>query len=720
MKSICLILLVGYLSLLPALSALPVNAEKQPNVVFIVADDASRHFGQTYDCDWVNTPNIDKLAKTGLVFDNCYVVSAKCAPCRANILTGRNTWQNGEAANHRNYFPSDLPTFSKKLQDAGVFTGSRGKVWGPGRPADSKGVINNFALPSFTKNKKVSPGHAFANFLAKRPTNTPFFYWHGSADPHRAYPAGSGLKSGKKLSDIDRVPAYWPDNDTVRSDMLDYALRVERFDVHVGEIVTELEKAKLLDNTLIIVTSDHGMPFPRVKGHTFDDAHRVPMVMHWPKGIKHPGKRVDALVSFIDFAPTFLELAGIDPSQSGMEITGKSITDIFTGERPKQRPFLLIGRERFDVYARPGSAAGLGYPARGIRSGDYLYVHNFAPERWPCGNPELGFKDTDNSPTKSVIEKLGPGNPYWEHAFGKRPADMLFNVKKDPDCVNNLTNDKSLATIIGRLKATMIAELKNQGDPRTLGVGKGDVFDNYPTPRKAPQGWGSTPIATKESQYFTPKQDLEGLNARSEAVEGLPQVLVIGDSISIGYMKPLVEALEGVANVQRPKANCGPTTRGLEQLKKWLGKSEWDIIHFNWGLHDLCYRHPKSKVQGNRDKVNGTIAVPLEEYEKNLNSLVIQLKKTRAKLIWASTTFVPKGEAGRRVGDEIKYNAIAEKIMNKHGVTINDLHQLTASLPATSFTKPGDVHFTPAGYAKLASQVAGTIKSALKAKEKKP
>ena len=713
MKSIFL----SCISLLSLLTALPVNADKQPNVLFIIADDASLHFGQSYDCDWVKTPNIDKLAKTGLIFDNCYVVSAKCAPCRVNILTGRNTWQKGEAANHRNYYPANLPAFSKKLKDAGVYTGSRGKVWGPGRPIDSKGVINDLALPTMNKSKA---GEAFAHFLAKRPANTPFFYWHGSNDPHRGYPAGSGRKAGKKLSDINRVPAYWPDNETVRSDMLDYALRVERFDSHVGEIITELEKAGLADNTLVIVTSDHGMPFPRVKGHTFDDAHRVPTVMSWPKGIKNPGKRVDDLVSFIDFAPTFLELAGIDPSQSGMEITGKSITDLFTGERPKQRPFLLIGRERFDVYARPGSAAGLGYPARGIRSGDYLYVLNFTPDRWPCGNPELGLKDTDDSPTKRLIEKLGPGNPYWEHAFGKRPTDMLFNVKKDPDCVNNLADNKSLATILGRLKATMMAELKKQGDPRTLGEGKGDVFDNYPTPRKAPQGWGSTPIATKESQYFTPKQDLEGLNAQSEAVQGLPKVLIIGDSISIGYTKLVVDQLKGVANVQRPKSNCGPTTRGLTSLKKWLGTNKWDVIHFNWGLHDLCYRHPQAKAYGNRDKVNGSLSVPLDQYEKNLEQLVTQLKKTGAKLIWASTTVVPEGEAGRKVGDEIKYNAIALKIMAKHGVAINDLHQLTASLPATSFTKPGDVHFTRAGYDKLAAQVAESILSVLKAEKKTP
>jgi arylsulfatase A-like enzyme len=465
----------------------PAAAEQAPNVVFIIADDASRHFGQAYHCDWVKTPNIDRLARNGLVFDNCYVVSAKCAPCRASLLTGRNTWQNAEAANHQSSFPATLPAFGEVLREAGVHTGKTGKVWNPGKATDVHGKPRDFGLPQVAVDKHSTPGMSFATFLNKRPADAPFFYWHGSYDPHRGYDLGSGRKAGKKPSDIDHVPAYWPDNDTVRDDMLDYAIEVERFDTHVGEILAHLEEAGLTENTLVVVTSDHGMPFPRVKGHTFDDAHRVPAVMHWPKGIRNPGRRVDALVSFIDFAPTFLELAGIDPAHCEMELTGHSITDLLEDEPQRERPFLLIGRERNDVYARPGSPAGLGYPARGIRSGDFLYIRNFAPERWPCGDPELSLKDTDSSPTKALIEKLGPGNPYWEHAFGKRPPEMLFNVLADPDCVDNLATDEALAGTRERLRNTMMAELEKQGDPRSLG--KGDVFDAYPTVKKIPKGW---------------------------------------------------------------------------------------------------------------------------------------------------------------------------------------------------------------------------------------
>ncbi len=462
-------------------------ADARPNVLFIIADDASRHFGNAYNCDWVKTPNIDRLASEGLVFDNAYVPTSKCAPCRAATLTGRNPWQNGQAANHQNYFPAELRAFGEALQRSGVYTGSIGKVWGPGIANEKDGTKRDFGLPPVSKGNKVKARTTFASFLDQRPADASFFYWHGSSDPHRGYKAGAGRAAGKKPEDIDHVPAYWPDNDTVRNDMLDYAIEVERFDGHVGEILKELEEKGLVDNTLVIVTSDHGMPFPRVKGHTYDDAHRVPLVMRWPKGIAKPGRRVTDLVSFIDFAPTFLQLAGISPADSGMNLTGQSLVDLLKGPSEPFRPYLLIGRERNDVFARPGSEYGLGYPTRAIRSGDFLYIRNFEPDRWPCGNPELGLRDTDGSPTKSLINSLGTDNVYWQHAFGKRPAEQLFNVADDPDCVKNLIADASQAKTAAQLRDNLMAKLKRQNDPRV--VSDGDQFDRYPSVKKPVPNW---------------------------------------------------------------------------------------------------------------------------------------------------------------------------------------------------------------------------------------
>lgn len=215
-------------------------------------------------------------------------------------------------------------------------------------------------------------------------------------------------------------------------------------------------------------------------------------------------------------------------------------------------------------------------------------------------------------------------------------------------------------------------------------------------------------------KFHTPEQDRKTLDEKVETEAGLPDVLILGDSISIGYTPAVREGLDGKANVVRPKANCGDTPRGLAEIDKWLGDGKWDVIHFNWGLWDLCYRNPKSKQQGNRDKVNGTLSVPLPDYEQNLEQLVTRLKQTGATLIWASTTHVPEGEVGRKAGDEIRYNAVAAKVMKKHGVAINDLHATSAAFAPELFVAPGDVHYTKEGSAKLAEQVVTVISGALK------
>ena len=197
----------------------------------------------------------------------------------------------------------------------------------------------------------------------------------------------------------------------------------------------------------------------------------------------------------------------------------------------------------------------------------------------------------------------------------------------------------------------------------------------------------------------------------------LPRVLIIGDSISMGFTPHVVQQLKGKAVVKHHKGNAQHTGTGLQKIDEWIGITQWDVIHFNWGLWDLCYRHPQSKVQGRRDKVNGTLTTTLKQYEKNLDELVTRLKKTDAKLIWAHTTVVPDKEAGRIVGDDVKYNEAAAKIMSKHGIIINDLNSLTREFPADLFSKPGDVHYTKDGYRKIARQVTIHILKALEGEQ---
>jgi arylsulfatase A-like enzyme len=359
---------------------------------------------------------------------------------------------------------------------------------------NADGTRRYFGFKHTSKGDKVA---FFQNFLKEQPADTPFFYWFGSSYPHRPYEPDCGVAAGKKPEEIDRVPEIWPDDEMVRRDMLDYAVQIEAFDAQVGELMRILEASGKASNTLVIVTSDNGMPFPRAKGHNYNISNLLPLVAYWPKGIVSPGRRVDDLISFIDFAPTFLELLGVDGVKGGMfPITGRSFTDILQNTPSKARDFVLMGRERNDHVARPGTPSGLGYPIRSIRKGNLLYNRNFEPDRWPCGNPELGLKDADKSPTKNRIEELGENSPFWQSAFGKRPSEELFDLSKDPDCLNNLAGKSEYQAAIAALRTQLNAELTKQNDPRMFG--QGAVFDHY-------FGAKWTPAGTVELMIWTNK-----------------------------------------------------------------------------------------------------------------------------------------------------------------------------------------------------------------------
>lgn len=291
----------------------------------------------------------------------------------------------------------------------------------------------------------------------------------------------------------------------------------------------------------------------------------------------------------------------------------------------------------------------------------------------------------------------------------KTPPTFLFHAKDDPTV--NVHNSVVMHEALKQAGVSSELKLYEQGG-HGFGLGKaGTDSVNWPDDFLA---WlGEHGFVSDSSEFYTPAEDLEGLKANESVVDGLPNVLIIGDSISIGYTPVVIEAMRGVANVQRIPTNAGDTNRGLKQLDQWLGHTNWDVIHFNWGLHDLCYRHPKARVYGHRDKVNGTQAIPLEQYSQNLEQLVLRLQQTGAQLIWASTTLVPEDEAGRFVGDELRYNQAAAEIMQEHGIPINDLHACSSAL-TEYFKTPGDVHFSKEGYAVLGEQVAASIEPFLK------
>lgn len=464
---------------------------KRPNILFAIADDWGRHAG-AYGTSWVKTPAFDRVAREGLLFNNAFTPVAKCAPSRAIVLTGRHAWQLEEAGNHMAYFPTKFKSWPEALMEKGWFVGATGKTWSPGVANDAAGKPRQMAGRPFNQRTAAPPAKAMSNndyagnfseFLAAAPKDTPWCFWYGAHEPHRAYEFQAGVtKGGKRLADVTHVPAYWPDNDTVRHDMLDYAYEVEHVDQHLARMLAELESRGLLENTLVIVTSDHGMPFPRAKGHVYIESNRVPLAIRWPGGIARPGRVLNDFVDFTDIAPTILDVAGVPQAATGMaDITGRSWREIFTspqgGQAIAARDHVLIGKERNDA-GRPND---VGYPVRGIVRDGFLYLKNYEPGRWPAGNPETGYLDTDGSPTKTFIleaRRKNPADRFWALNFGMRPGEELYDLRRDPDCVNNLAADGAHAGRRTALHDQMTAKLKAQGDPRMFG--QGDVFDRYP------------------------------------------------------------------------------------------------------------------------------------------------------------------------------------------------------------------------------------------------
>ncbi|MCK9478572.1 MAG: sulfatase [Firmicutes bacterium] len=454
---------------------------KKPNILFAIADDAS-HMG-AYGHKFVNTPNFDAVAKDGILFTNAFTTNPKCAPSRASILAGMHTWQMEEAGNHFGVFPSKFKVFPDLLEDNGYHVGYTGKGWSPGdwekggfnrNPAGTE-YNNRFLVPP--ENTRISDKdytENFKDFLSEKSDDKPFCFWYGGHEPHRKYIPGEGLRAGKKLDDVD-VPAYWPDEESVRSDMLDYASEIDWFDMHLGKMIKILKETGEFDNTIIVVTSDNGMPFPRVKGQMYEQDVRLPLAICW-KAMTKSDRVVDDLVSFIDFAPTFLEAAGVDiHSQMG----GKSLLNILKADRSgivdESRDCIYTGRERHDV----GREGDTGYPVRCIRTHDYLYIRNLKPERWPSGNPETGYTDVDSSPTKtSILNKFEQGDEYYYNlTFAKRPMEELYQIKNDPECMNNLADKDEFQEIKNQLWANLKNKLIQTKDPRILGGG--DAFEGY-------------------------------------------------------------------------------------------------------------------------------------------------------------------------------------------------------------------------------------------------
>ena len=493
----------------------------QPNIVFAFADDWGRYAsayrdqpGESSIHELIDTPNFDRIADEGTIFLNAHVPAPSCTPCRSSILTGRYFWQTGMGAILQGArWDETIPTYPLLLEKAGYHIGYTYKVWSPGVAVnapyggartryESAGIrFNNFSeevtkrpveqtIEDAKKELLDETGANFDSFLETRSNDQPFCYWWGPTNTHRTWEQGSG----KDLWGLDpddltgRMPSFLPDVHEVREDFNDYLGECLAVDAGLGVIIDRLEKAGELDNTLIVVSGDHGIPgFPRAKTNLYNLGTEVAMAVRWPKVISS-GRTINDFVNLMDLAPTFLEAAGVEEPQ---DMTANSLLPLLksnvSGRVDSERSFVVTGRERHNL-AREG---GLPYPQRAIRTDDFLYIYNFEPDRWPVGDPEglddpnttpppreeiltnyhSVYADIDKSPTKvwMIYNRAKKDvRPLFELGFGKRPQEELYDLRSDPDYLTNVAYEPGYTEIREDLNDQLMHLLIKQEDPRIV------------------------------------------------------------------------------------------------------------------------------------------------------------------------------------------------------------------------------------------------------------
>ena len=502
------------------------SEDKRPNILFAFADDWGRHAsayakadGRGTINDVIQTPNFDSIARSGVLFNHAYINAPSCTPCRSSLLSGQHFWRTGRGAILQGaVWDESIPTWPLLLQSSGYHIGFTYKVWSPGTPKDAPfgGKANaygggRFSAFSQTATRLVNSGKAledakselgagvrkdFQAFLDRKKEGQPFVYWFGPTNVHRKWIKGSG----KNLWGIDpdqlkgKMPSFLPDVHEVRQDLADYMGEAMAFDMGLGVLIEELKKTGQYDNTIIAVSGDHGPAgFPHGKCNLYDFGTRVPLAITGP-GVKSAasGRVLDDFVSVPDLAATFLTAGEV---KSPAQMTSKSIwpslkSKANAGLADTSRTHVFTGRERHVAMARAGH---LPYPARAIRTKDYLFIINFRPDRWPLGDPfDLDtnkepnveqltqqtfctLADEDAGPTKAWIvsnRKDSKIQHIYEHAYGKRSREQLFDMNKDPHQMVNIADDLAYEDVLVKLRGQLMSELKTTNDPRVVDGGR--------------------------------------------------------------------------------------------------------------------------------------------------------------------------------------------------------------------------------------------------------
>jgi arylsulfatase A-like enzyme len=495
------------------------HALVRPNILFVFADDWGRYASAYAPIDNVpsfndviKTPHVDRVAREGVLFRNAFVNAPSCTPCRSSLMSGRNFFNTGRGAILRGaVWDPSIPSFPLLLRDAGYHIGKSYKVWSPGTPADAPfgeqkyayekagRAPNNFSEETearLAKGLSVADAHEdilnqvrknFDAFLADHKQGQPWLYFFGPTTTHRTWVKGSGKKHWGIDPDAlkGKLPKSLPDVPEVREDAADYLGECQSVDACVGVLMKQLEESGELERTVVVVSGDHGFPgVPDGKCNLYALGTSVALVIRWPGG--KPGRVVDDFVCLPDLAPTFMELGGVKPPPC---VTARSLVPLLTSDKSGQvdptRTWVITGRERHVAEAREGN---LPYPMRALHTADFLYIRNFAPDRWPMGAPyaaeadtgslsdqqlewntRYAFPDMDASPTKAWVV-LHRDIPDWkwhyDRAFAKRPPEELYDLRKDRDQTRNLAGAPAYAEQAARLAAELMGRLKSFNDPR--------------------------------------------------------------------------------------------------------------------------------------------------------------------------------------------------------------------------------------------------------------
>lgn len=643
--------------------------DDRPNVLWIYVEDMNDWLG-CYGDPLVKTPNIDALAARGTRFTRAYMPAGVCSPTRSAVITG--CWQTTTGThNHRSSrnadrieLPNGVRPLPALLLEAGFYTFNYGKTdynfahhpedlydwYKPNMNFDRIGSVSKLWQPAIAQNKK------FFGQIQLR--------------------GGKNRAPAKMDRNKVQVPPYYPDVPLVREEIAHHYDVIEKTDREVGKIIAALKKDNLLDKTVVFFFSDHGYRMHRHKQFLYEGGVKVPCIIAGPHVQK--GVREDP-ISGIDLASTTLTYLGL-PTPPKMQSM-----NVFSDDY--DRYYVVSARDRCDYTIDK---------IRAVTTKRYKYIRNYLTDR-PYMQPQY----RDPRPVTKLLRHMaesGQLNAVQMQFYGKqRPAEEFYDLQQDPHQIHNLASDGAAKEQLEQHRKMLATWIRTTGD-------RGQQPESELGLRAVLEQWEDKCV---NPEYTPVRQKIEAENATKS------RVLILGDSISMGYTPIVKQLLRKDTLVMRPKENCAGTSKGVANIDKWLqiGGGRFDVIWFNFGLHDLKRVRPNGKNSNNPK--DSRQAEP-DTYEQNLRTIVKKLKATGAALVFATTTPIPEGgvRPHRDVADAQRYNDVARKVCAEHGIEVHDLYGVAIKHQKTIQPRV-DVHFTKDGSRLLGRDVAEAITAVL-------